>query len=76
MTKYSLTLVCGVLIICFAAMTAPAAIFTVTTTADGGPGSLRDAIMAANGTPGPDLIDFAIMPPGPQTIVPLPRCPL
>ncbi len=31
---------------------------TVTTTADGGPGSLRDAILCANSTPGPDTINL------------------
>ncbi|MBN2414682.1 right-handed parallel beta-helix repeat-containing protein [bacterium] len=34
--------------------------FTVTTTADTGPGSLRQAIVAANANPGPDVIAFAI----------------
>lgn len=36
-----------------------AATFTVTTLADDGPGSLRQAIAAANATPGDDLITFA-----------------
>jgi len=35
------------------------ATFTVTTLDDSGPGSLRDAILQANGTPGPDRIEFA-----------------
>jgi hypothetical protein len=40
----------------------------VTTTADSGPGSLRQAILDANGTPGtPDTIQFEL-PAGPQTI--------
>ena len=34
--------------------------FTVTTLLDGGPGSLRDAVAAANASPGPDAIDFAV----------------
>lgn len=34
--------------------------FLVTTTADTGPGSLRQAIVAANSNPGPDVIAFAI----------------
>ncbi len=37
-----------------------AAIFTVTTTADDGPGSLREAINNSNITPGPNTIDFAV----------------
>lgn len=44
-----------------------AASFPVTTTADSGIGSLRQAILNANATPGPDVITFAIGS-GPQTI--------
>jgi formylglycine-generating enzyme required for sulfatase activity len=36
-----------------------AATYTVTTLADGGPGSLREAILNANANPGSDTIDFA-----------------
>ena len=43
----------------------------VTTTADGGPGSLRDAIAKANSTPGMDTIVFNIAGAGPHTIEPL-----
>ena len=43
--------------------------FTVTTTADTGAGSLRQAITDANTTTGPNVIDFSIGT-GPQTIVP------
>lgn len=39
---------------------ANAASFTVTTTADSGPGSLRQALIDANIAPGPDLISFAV----------------
>lgn len=39
---------------------AKAAVFTVTTTADSGPGSLRQAILDANATPGADMITFLI----------------
>ncbi len=46
-----------------------AATFTVTNTFDSGPGSLREAILNANGTPGNDDIAFAIPSPGVQTIV-------
>ena len=40
----------------FAATRACAELFTVTTTADSGPGSLRDAIMKVNNTPGGNVI--------------------
>jgi hypothetical protein len=43
--------------------------FPVTTTADSGAGSLRDAISSANSTPGLDTVDFAIGT-GAQTISP------
>jgi hypothetical protein len=51
------------------------AIFVVTTTADSGPGSLRDAINAANATPGNDQITFNISPAGVHTITPLSQLP-
>jgi len=51
------------------------ATFTVTNTNDTGPGSLRDAINSANGLAGHDIIDFNIVPPGLQTIVPLSQLP-
>src|SRR5206468_2113799 len=35
-------------------------VFTVTTTADSGPGSLRQAILDANDAPGPDEVHFDI----------------
>jgi hypothetical protein len=47
---------------------ARAATFTVTTTADSGAGSLRQAILDANGSPGADTIAFAIPGAGVQTI--------
>ncbi len=37
-----------------------AATFSVTTTSDSGPGSLRDAVAQANAAPGADTIDFSI----------------
>ena len=46
-----------------------AATFTVTTTADSGAGSLRQAILDANANPGADTITFAIPGPGVHTIV-------
>jgi hypothetical protein len=42
------------------AQTSPQATFTVTNTNDAGAGSLRQAILDANATPGPDLIAFNI----------------
>src|SRR5438445_5697540 len=45
--------------------------FIVTTDADSGAGSLRQAIIDANATPGADSIEFNIASGGEQTIVPL-----
>ena len=45
--------------------------FTVSNTDDGGPGSLRQAIIAANDLAGLDRIDFAMPGAGPFTIQPL-----
>lgn len=61
-------LACGV----SAALPAAAATFTVTTTADSGPGSLRQAILDsnANGAGDSDSIEFAIAGPGPHVITP------
>jgi IPT/TIG domain/S-layer homology domain len=50
--------------------TASAMTFTVTTTADTGPGSLRQAITDANGNVGADTIQFTIGGSGVQTIAP------
>lgn len=47
-----------------------AATFQVTHTGDGGVGSLRQAMLDANATPGPDSIHFAIPGAGPHTIQP------
>lgn len=49
--------------------------FLVTTTADAGPSSLRQAILDANANPGPDLIAFEIGAGGAQTIAPLSALP-
>ena len=51
--------------------TLDAATFTVTTTADSGAGSLRQAILEANANPGADEIGFSIPGSGVQTINPL-----
>ncbi len=45
-----------------------AATFTVLNTADSGPGSLRQAVLDANGTAAADSIAFAIPGTGPHTI--------
>ncbi len=45
------------------------ATLTVTTTQDSGPGSLRQAILDANGVSGPHSTVFAITGPGVQTPV-------
>jgi hypothetical protein len=51
------------------------ATFTVTTTADSGAGSLRQAILDANATLGPDTIAFNIPGGGVQTISPASELP-
>ena len=53
-----------------------AATFTVTTTADSGPGSLRQAIDDANAAAGADTIAFSIPGPGIHTITPLSLLPI
>jgi parallel beta-helix repeat protein len=47
---------------------AQATVFTVTTTADSGAGSLRQALINANTAPGPDVVEFNLPGPGVQTI--------
>ncbi len=49
--------------------------FVVTNTNDTGPGSLRQAILNANATPGAQMITFNIPGSGVQTIVPLSELP-
>ena len=63
----------GLLVACSVLLgsTLSAATFSVTTTADSGPGSLRQAILDANANPGPDEIRFNIPAAGVQTINPL-----
>jgi hypothetical protein len=53
----------------------PQLTFTVSNTNDTGSGSFREAITLANSNPGPDLIDFNILPGGPQTITPISALP-
>src|SRR5947207_15548138 len=58
------------LVLCLAAVPLAAATFTVMNTNDSGPGSLRQAILDANGNPGTDAIAFDIPGPGVHTIQP------
>ena len=53
-----------------------AATFTVTNTDDAGPGSLRQAILDAEGSAGADTIAFAIPGAGVHTITPLSLLPI
>ena len=55
-------------VVAVATGSADAATFTVTTTADDGAGSLRQAIVAANAAVGADTIAFGIAGPGPHAI--------
>jgi len=57
-----LCLFAGILFITGGIMTARANVFVVTNTNDSGPGSLREAIMQANASPGADTISFGILP--------------
>lgn len=57
-------------VLLIAAMPLSAATFTVTNTADSGAGSLRQAILDANGSAGPHTIQFAIPGSGVHTIAP------
>jgi parallel beta-helix repeat protein len=52
-----------------------AATFTVTNTADSGSGSLRQAIITANATPGANLIQFNLPGSGVRTIAPFTQLP-
>jgi len=58
------------------ASTASANTYTVTSTADSGAGSLRQAILDANANPGADTIAFAIVGTGPHTIAPTSALPI
>ena len=63
------------LAILFSADLAGAATFTVTTTADSGPGSLRQAILDSNAATGTDIIAFSVGS-GVVTIAPLTALPV
>ena len=54
--------------IVFGSQSAQAATYTVANTNDSGSGSLRQAISAANGNAGVDVINFSISGSGPHTI--------
>lgn len=61
---------CGATFVVAARMTSLAATLVVTNTNDAGPGSLRQAILDANATSGPNSIVFSIAGRGVQTICP------
>ena len=65
----------GVLLPLLLTVSSQAVTFTVTTTDDSGPGSLRQAIVDANSTLGTDTIEFNIPGGGPHTIQPLSALP-
>ena len=67
---------CAAMISLVFASQAQAATFSVTNTNDSGGGSLRQAILDANTTPGADKIWFEIPGVGPHTITPLTPLPL
>jgi len=66
---------CLACVLAFSGTVLPAATFTVTSTSDAGPGSLRQAILDANAAPGADTIAFNIPGPGVHTISPLSALP-
>src|SRR3954467_14828133 len=64
------------LLLCvFPDMPCRAATFVVTNTADSGAGSLRQAIISANATPGANLIQFNLPGSGVRTIAPFTQFP-
>ncbi len=73
----SSTLVLAAIVLLLTAAYAQAATFTVTSTADSGPNTLRQAILDSNAAgPGPNLINFNIAGAGPHTITVLTALPL
>src|SRR5437016_3300871 len=58
------------LLLVFSTAVSHAAMFTVTTTDDSGAGSLRQAILDANATPGANVIQFNLPGSGVRTIAP------
>ena len=64
------------MVLSFCLATSRGATFIVTTTADSGAGSLRQAILNANTNPGPDTITFQISGTKPFTITPSSALPL
>ncbi len=61
---------CAILLASFFFHTVSAATFVVTSTANSGAGTLRQAILDANANPGLDTINFNILGSGVQTIAP------
>jgi hypothetical protein len=66
----------GALVAPFLINTAAADTFPVTNTNDSGSGSLRQAIMDANGRSGPDIISFNVTGSGVRTIAPATELPV
>src|SRR5258708_27938781 len=71
LAKIASTMIGAFAIVCFGALIAQAATFTVTNTNDSGAGSLRQAILDADASAGADLITFNISGAGVHTISPL-----
>ncbi len=69
--RFRITRLAAVLGTVLAAPPSTAAVFTVTSPADAGPGSLRQAMLDANAAFGADTIVFAIGASGPVTLAPL-----
>ena len=63
------------LVLCACLLSARSAVFTVINADNDGPGSLRAAILDANRTPGPDIIEFHL-PSVPAQIWPNPALPI
>lgn len=73
MAKKILMLTAGLMfLLCLTSYSA----FVVNNVADAGPGTLRQAMTMANATVGQDIISFAFMAPGVQTIKPLSQLPI
>ena len=69
-------LVRGVVILGLSCAVSPAATFVVTNANDAGAGSLRQALLDANSTPGANLIHFNLPGSGVRTVAPLTPLPL
>jgi len=66
----------GVIVLGLSCAFSPAATFVVTNADDTGPGSVRQALLDANSTPGANLIQFNLPGSGVRTLAPLSALPL